>query len=270
MSRRNTTDPLLRAFLDTYKVNLLAIPRQGVEVGDAYVVTSNGAMSTPGKLKYLLTPAIQMPDIAADETLAAIAGKQTRALNVDVGFDLLEGFFSAIGADAVIGKIKAEYQHKRVSTLRFQLKNATRDSVDAFAFGKALIPCRLNAKQPFVQDGNQYFAVVGVLRSRSVTVSTEDEKSNNVDVGLDVLKSAVGGDGKLDVSQERSEDITYEGPLPLAFGVELVKMHYDKDQEKFFLSGITDPKVVRAGPEEKDRRVLVGDPERGDVFLPLT
>lgn len=51
MSRRNTNDPLLRAFLDTYKVNLLAIPREGAEVGDAYVASPNGSISEPGKLR---------------------------------------------------------------------------------------------------------------------------------------------------------------------------------------------------------------------------
>jgi hypothetical protein len=241
MSRRNTTDPLVRAFLDTYKVNLLSIPREGVEVGDAYVATADGGMSAPGKLRYLLTPDILMPQISPNEKMTSIAGKRTRALDLSVGLKLLEGFLSAIGVDVVIGKIKAEYQHKRVGKVRFQLKDATRDSVDAFEFGKALIPCRLNAKQPFVQDGNQYYAVVGVLRSRSITVSTEDENSTNIEVDADALKSAIAAEGKIGVTQETSGDITYEGGVSLAFGVELVEMRYDNEQAKFFLSGILDP-----------------------------
>jgi hypothetical protein len=269
MSRRNTNDPLLRAFLDTYKVNLLSIPREGVQVGDAYVATADGSMSAPGKLRYLLTPEIRMPQISSDEKMTSIAGKRTRALDLNIGLNLLEGFLTAIGVDIAIGKIKAEYQHESVGKVRFQLKDATRDSVDAFEFGRALIPCRLTSEQPFVQDGNQYYAVVGVLRSRSITVSTEDQNSNKVEIGIDALKSAVVAEGKIGVKRETSGDITYEGSVPLAFGVELVEMRYDGGQAKFFLSGISDPKVVRGRGDEKERRVFVGDPQTGDVFLPM-
>jgi hypothetical protein len=269
MSQRNTKDPLLRAFLDTYKVNLLSIPREGAEVGDAYVAAPDGSVSQPGKLRHLLTPEIQMPPITANEKMTTIAGKRTSQLDLSVGLNLLDGFLSAIGGSVAIGKIKAEYERKRVGKVRFQLKDATRDSVDAFEFGKALIPCRLNAKQPFVEEGNQYYAVIGVLRSRSITVSTEDERSSSVELAVDALEGAVGAEGKVGVKQEADGDITYEGDVPLAFGVELVDIHYDEDQQKFFVVGITDPKVVRARGDTKERRVFVGDADTGDVFLAL-
>jgi hypothetical protein len=268
MSRRNSTDPLLRAFLDTYKVNLLTIPREGAEVGDAYVAGKDGNTSMPGKLRFLLTPEIQMPKMSHEEKLTAIVGKRTRALDLDVGLKLLEGFLSAIGADIDIGTIKAEYQGKRVGSVRFELKDATRESVDAFEFGKALIPCQLNAAHPFVQEGNQYYAVVGVLRSRSITVRSEDANTNKVEVGMGALKSAVGIDNKLDVKRDAAGEITYEGRVPLAFGVELVEMRYDNALNKFFLAGITDPKVVRASGHG-ERRVFVGNPEEGEAFLRL-
>jgi hypothetical protein len=268
MTRRNTSDPLLRAFLDSYKVNLLTIPREGAEVGDAYVEGVDGAMSTPGKLRFLLTPAIRLPPVSHEEKLTTIAGKRTRQLDVGVGLKLLEGFLSAIGADIGIGKIKAEYEHKRVGKIRFELKDATRDSVDAFAFGRALIPCQLNAAHPFVGAGNRYYAVVGVLRSRSITVRSEDANANHIELGVDALKDAVNVHGKLDVKREATGEITYQGRLPLAFGVELVEMRYDDELKKFFLDGIRDPKVVRAG-DTKERRILVGDPTGGDVFLQL-
>ncbi len=55
MCRRNTQDPLIRAFLDTYGLNLLAIPRADAAVGDLYVVT-NDSISAPGALSTVLTP----------------------------------------------------------------------------------------------------------------------------------------------------------------------------------------------------------------------
>ena len=57
--------------------------------------------------------------------------------------------------------------------------------------------------------------------------------------------------------------------MPLAFGVELVELLYDNDQNKFFLFSVTDPQVVRADGDKTERRIFVGDPVRGNVFLPL-
>ena len=189
----------------------MSIPREGLEVGDAYVADANRNMSSPGKLRFLLTPEFQMPQVQKDEKPSSIKGKLTRALDLGVGLNLLEGFLSALGADIGIGKIKAEYAHKHVSKVRFQLKDATRDSVDAFEFGKALIPCRLDGKQPYVRDGSHYYAVVGVLRSQSITVSAEDENSSKIELDINALKEAVAVHGKVDVSCDVAGEITYGG-----------------------------------------------------------
>jgi hypothetical protein len=265
MSRRSANDPLLQAFLDTYHVNLLSIPRQGADVGDAYVHGPNCAMSPPGKLKFLLTPELQMPAILRDEKLIDLSGKQTRAIDLDASLKLLDGFFSAIGAAVGVGKIKAEFENKHASKVRFQLKSATRDSVDAFEFGKSLIPCTLNGKQPFVQAGNHYYAVTGVLRSKSITLHSEDEKSTKIKLDIGALHNAVDVGGKIAVSSDAEGEATYTGSAPLAFGVELVELLYDDVEKKFFIAGIREAATVRG---DKERRVLIGDVKAGSVFLP--
>src|SRR6266516_1185782 len=141
MSRRNSDDPLLRMFLDTYKLNLLAIPRENAQVGDVYVDTPKG-ISTPGALQFLVTSEFKMPKITK-EKMTNIAGTQTEALQYKVGISLLDGFFSALGALGALDKVKAAYEHKRTGKLHFRFKEATRDSVDSLAFGNALVPCKL-------------------------------------------------------------------------------------------------------------------------------
>jgi hypothetical protein len=265
MSRRNNKDdPLLKAFLDTYKLNLLAVPRRDAQVGDVYVETKDG-VSFPGRLQSLLTPALAMPEIHTGEKLADIATKQTRALQLKVGLGLLEGFFNAIGATSALGKIKAAYEQNGAALVRFKLKSATRDWVDMMAFGTALMPCRLNRKHPFVQPGNRYYATVGVLRSPSITIAAEDSKSNDVSVEASAVKGAVGVEGKLAVKREGSGELTYEGSEPLAFGVELVELIYDEGEKRFQLSALAKPVPVRV--QSKIERVFIGDAKKGDVFL---
>jgi hypothetical protein len=155
LSRRNSEDPLLRAFLDTYKLNLLTIPRQNAQVGDIYIDTNDG-ISAPGGLQFILTSEFVMPTIKEAERMTDIKGKQTAALKLNVGLSFLEGYFNVLGAATAVGKLKVAYQQKRVSSFRFSFKDATRDSVDAMEFGRALIKCRLEGRHPFVQAGNLY------------------------------------------------------------------------------------------------------------------
>lgn len=271
MSRRNSDDPLLRAFLNTYKLNLLAIPRENAQVGDVYVDTPKG-ISTPGALQFLLTPKFVMPKITTGEKMTSIAGTQTEALKYKVGISLLDGFFSALGALGALDKVKAAYEHKRTGKLRFRFKNATRDSVDSLAFGKALIPCKLEGRQPYVQPGNSYYVTVGVVRSKSITISAKDDTSDTVSLDVGALKKAIGVEGGLVVEQSSEGELTYSGPTALAFGVELVQLSYDQDQNKFLLMPLSHPEKIRARAITEDRlieRSFIGEPD-GNAFFKVT
>jgi hypothetical protein len=270
MSRRNSRDELLRAFLDTYRLNLLAVPRQGAEVGDTYVDTPSG-VTAPGNLKHLLEPTITMPTLNRDEEMSGIQGKQTAAIELKAGLKLLEGFFSAIGAAGAVGNIKTAYEHKQTSAVRFKLLKPKRDWVDTLAFGKALIDCRLNAKHPFVHPDNRYYVATAVVRSTSITVSAEDNNTNDINLEATALQGAIGPDIKLGVKRESSGEMTYDGEVPLAFGVELLEMIFDQNEQKFYLKGLTDPQVIRDDEVIRknldESRAFIGDANRGDVFI---
>jgi hypothetical protein len=255
---------LVEEFLKTYKINLLSIPRESADVGDAYVATPQGVFP-PGRLWYLLTPDFQMPKVRRNERMTDIAGTKTRALELKLGIKLLEDFVSAIGADLAIDKVRAEYEHKRTGNLRFSLKNATRDSVDPFEFGLALAQCRLDEKQPFIAEENRYYVSVGVVRSPSITVSAEDENSNAIDVDVGALKGAIGVESKLDIERGSKGELTYRGKIPLAFGVELVEMAYDIEQQKFLLTAMRTAVPIR--DEMNIEKTFIGDAEHGSVFI---
>jgi hypothetical protein len=151
--------------------------------------------------------------------------------------------------------------------VRFRLLNATRDSVDPFKLGNAIAQCRLNTKNPFVQDGNRYYVTVGVIRSPSITVTAEDSNSQELAIEAGALKDAVSVDGKISTKNESTGELTYDAAEPLAFGVELVEMIYDPDENKFMMNGLSN--AVRIRNPKSIKSVLVGDAEKGDVFLNL-
>lgn len=267
MSRRDTSDPLLEAFFKDYKIHLLAIPRQDARVGDVYVDTKQG-VTAPGHLRSLLKPAPKIPSPRVGERLAQIARTQTRALDLKIGLRLLEGFLSAVGATVAAGRIKAAYEQKDASKIRFQVKNVTRDSVDLLKFGEALMPCQLDEDHPFVKQGHRYYVTVAVFRSSSISVTAQDRAQKAVNVEASAIEDMGSAEAKFRIKHEGDGMLTYEGREPLAFGVELVEMIYDKTKRKFQLAGMKE--AVRVRRPKEIARAFIGDPKKGDVFLRIT
>src|SRR4051812_34524527 len=158
MCKRTTRDPLVRTFLDEYGLNLLRIPREGADCGDLYV-REGGRVSAPGRLAELLEPKLELPSVQRGETLASLRGQFSDRVDLDAGLGLLQSFFAAVGAGGVVDNVKAGYKRSRGRALRFCFPQATRDSVDPFALGSALIDKRFKERHPFVRPGNEYFVV---------------------------------------------------------------------------------------------------------------
>jgi hypothetical protein len=112
---------------------------------------------------------------------------------------------------------------------------------------------------------------IGVVRSKSITISAKDEASNTVSLDVGALKKAIGVEGGLDVNESSEGELTYSGPTALAFGVELVELSYDADENKFLLMPLAHPERIRAKPISEDRdieRSFIGEPD-GNAFLKL-
>lgn len=270
MCKRNTADPLVRTFLDTYGLNLLAIPRSDANVGDLYVV-SNGGVSAPGALAHVLTPEFTLPSVTKGETLGDVAGKTSGRIDAKASIGLLEGFFAAIGAAGVAGKMKAEYDKKGVKTMRFRLSKPTRDSVDPLAFGAALAGHTLNEGHPFIQRNNRYFVTTAVVRTRSLSVTAENESADTVDLDVEVMKS-VHGTASLSATKSGEGEITYDGSQPVAIGVELHELKYDSERRKFAIQIAHDAVRVRtvAGRKREAAPRFIGDDKSDDAFIAIS
>jgi len=88
MCKRNTPDPLVRMFLDTYGLNLLAVPREGSAVGDLYIKDDKG-VSAPGSVKALLSPVPKLPPTKSGEAMADVTGVLSQSVSTKVGLNFL-------------------------------------------------------------------------------------------------------------------------------------------------------------------------------------
>jgi hypothetical protein len=230
---------LVRIFLDNYGLNLLKAPRAGAEVGDLYIKDEHGIAS--GSLSHFLetiptdetrpspwtAARFTLPPVKRNLPMASVHGTLSDAIDAKIGLDFLGGFFEALGAADLKGKLGAAYRDKGASVLKFEIDDATRDSLDPILLGSRLLRARPVEGHPFGTPGNRFFVATAVARSKEITVRAEKDRASGVTVDLgvdDLLKYR----GKVTATRREKGAITFKGQSPLAFGVELIELTWDE------------------------------------------
>jgi hypothetical protein len=266
--KRNTSDPLVRAFLDNYGLNLLSIPRKNAMCGDLYIAEGS-RVSTPGQIAQVLIPPPTLPEPVTGEPLTELTGVVSKQVSADVGLGLSEKLLAAFGAVGVVASFKQAYASKKASRIRFRFRDATRDYVDPLALGTALKNCRLDTTHPFVADGHTYFVVGGVVRTQSISIVAEDMRENSIDVDIGAMQLA-DAKARVDATRTNIGEITYTGPDKLAIGVELYELVDDREQQKLTLKLPKKvPRTLRGQSAPAVAPAFVGAPD-GDIFITVT
>lgn len=267
MCKRSEPDPLLRLFVDLYNLHLLAIPRENSAVGDLYVHDGQRT-SAPGSVTNFLTPRFTVPPVARGERMADVAGTMSQGVDVKVGLGLLEGFLTAMGAGGLIGDTKAEFARAMTRTLRFRFAEATRDSIDPFLLGETLAGHSFDRRNAIHDDKYRYYLVTAVVRSRSIGVTAERERTSSAELDLEALAVAEVGGG-VTIRQSSQGEVTFAGDRALAFGVELYELVEGTHGEGMRLRAPESAVRVRGR-----RKASLPEPafiggEDGDAFLSL-
>jgi hypothetical protein len=263
MCRRDTTDLLVRLFLDRYNLNLLPVPREGSDCGDLYVRDSRG-IQPPVRIETVFDGGLALPVIDRDEELAALRGVLSEARSASVGLGLLEGFLTAIGAAGVISAVQGSYERAAATELQFEFGDVTRDSLDPGALGRALDGRRLDERNALVRSGRRYYVVTAVVRTPSITLHSTREGSSGG--GPEIEAAALASvRTRLTITRQTKDAVTYTGTKALAIGVELLELSYDDRAREFRLET---PRgalgLSRAEPEDFAPAFVGPD---GDIFL---
>ena len=265
--KRKSKDPLLRMFLDKYHLNLLSVPREKAEVGDLYVYDGKRA-SAPGKISFFLNEPIEMPEVREGEIMADITGTLSHGVAFKVGFGLLEGFLTALGASGIVTKVRVGFEKEKTSQIKYRFARTTRDSVDILQMGVELIGKKLKEKHPLYREDHSYFLVTGVARTPSISIVAEGKDGQAVNLDLQALKI---GEISPSVSVEKTGEgeTTFSGEKSLAFGVELLKLLYDPEENRIKLEMQSDEiKLMHNGQPTKPMvgPAFIGG-EQDDAFI---
>jgi hypothetical protein len=264
-------DPLLKVLLERYRLNLLSLPREKASVGDLYVQEGNSRyVSTPGSVTNFLEPPFEVPPITTGETMAGVSGTTSRDASGTVGIDFLEGFLSALGAAGT--KVAGSYKSSSKNKITFTFDNPTRDYADPGLVGRKLVDHTLMKRHALIAEGRKYYLVTGVARSSGISITTEGDSKQVMDIDAEIMKLAnVSGD--VSIQKNQTGSITFKNPSKtLAFGVELYELEYvpiNGGQEGKFKMSTQEKAVVARGEEEEREVVPLFGPDK-DVTISLS
>lgn len=258
MCRRDANDELLRGFLDHYQVNLLSMPGRRVQCGSVYIDES-GRLTAPGLLSDIVQPKITLKKPFVERQLPDLSGTWSASISVRVGIGLLENFLTALGAAGLIHELKASVQNTNARSVAFRFAKVSRESILPTALGTALIGRHLLQSHPWVRQGNRYYVVAAVLRSKSISVQGRDKRDSAVNLGAGLATVADVHAG-VEVKKASTSELVYSGRDPLAIAVELYELRRDDDGNELSFHTPKGPIKVRALTNTNvPRPVFVGD-----------
>jgi hypothetical protein len=260
MCRRDTTDQLIRKFLDDYQVNLLSMPGRRVRCGSVYIKEGK-RLTAPGLLSEIIQPELTLPDPFPEDDLSDLSGTWSDSVSLSVGIKLLSNFLTALGVGGLIDKLQASVKQTSVRNVAFRFKKVSRESLSPAGLGTALVGHHFRPGHPWVKDGNQYFAVASVLRSASISIQGRDKQDSAVGLGAG-LATVADVDAKVQVKEEDDNAVTYHGRDPLAIAVELYELRWDTAlQELVFHTPRGPLRILGLQEDEPPDAVFIGDDE---------
>jgi hypothetical protein len=255
MCKRQTNDPLVRLFLDEWRLNPLAVPRERAEPGDIWLKRSRQVVG-PLELEPLLEAPVALPDADPTERLGDLNGTSSHAYELKVGLGLLGAFLTALGAGAAVQKVEAGYERNRARTVSVRFSGVTRDAIDAGRLGRALSAARFDERHALAKEGDRRFVAAAVVRAPSLAIRAQDERKSTVTLEADVV-AAVNAHASTTARTSEDGEVTYTGTSPLAIGVELYEL--SRREDGTLSMGLPGAAEFRAGRRLPPAPAFIGD-----------
>jgi len=262
--KRDTEDPLMKSFVDKYKLHLLPVPRNDIFLCDIFIQDKNG-MSGSGSIVDFLEPEYEIPP-TRNGTMADLSGQLSRSVSFDVGVGLLEGFLSAFGIGAIIQNVKVGYKNKGTQYMKFRFTTIQHDTVSAIKAAKNLINHTIVKNHPFYDINNKYYLVTALARTPSISIVAENNNHQTIDIDL-TARGIANASIATNIVKSGSGELTYSGKDSLVFGAEVHELSYSADTKNFKMHAMNKFVNLKGSESDDQRRPsLIGDEKQGDIF----
>lgn len=223
--RPDIQDELLRLLFDKHRINLLKVPREDLQPGQALLMTEDGgAPDTFGPVALQnIVPGLVLPEVARNARLADVDATFSDSREGRIEGGIFASFLERFWPGATLPSISAKAEANGGRKLFLRFSKATRDGIDFAALGRALGPTAPDLS--FVEGAAavRIFVAVDVYRCSEIEMSWTDDKGRVVDAEAVLAEAARLGLGHK-VTKEAGGLVKVAGDAALAFGVRLMEL----------------------------------------------
>lgn len=237
-------------YLSKFGYNVISLPRMGIRPLTVALLKDKRQLIELGSLPEIWSSKAEVPVAKTEQDVAKIGGQSTGELNTNVGLDILSNLVQALGMDPI--KVKAQYQ--KATTFQFHFKDVERERITAFSLGKYLISGEMASSDPFVkryfQPSEKVYVVTEVLKSPGFGVTATDASKTGLDVKIPLIKEAISGEGKVEVSSARQGTVEFSGQTKLPFAFVAAQMDWSETEKHWSVIDFPDPGEIHLGTSE--------------------
>jgi hypothetical protein len=220
---RQTTDPLLTAFLKDFQINLLGVPRKNLDVGRLFVRPEGDTLFDCAIDDVFNESAPEFVDEDLHrQAVPNIEAKYSNKLNTKLGLSIVDRLYRVFGVSV---EARLESAYKNASAVRIRLRGVTQDEANLGKLATYLGGASIRPEQTLFAEGNTLFVVVGVFRAESIEIEATDSSGEKVDVSAEVA-GLVKARPEVQASTAAGTLIAYKGQVPLVIGVRLLEIKW--------------------------------------------
>ena len=139
-----------------------------------------------------------------------------------------------------------DLKYKQARTVTFQFDDVLQDAINIIHLDKFLSDALVNGlaqRTAEMLEADFLYVVTATLKGKSCTIEAKNSNEASVEVNVPELEGIVGGDVKVSGNRENATKVTFEGGIPLVFGVQAVHLIF------------TDGRYARYAPTPDDLTV---------------
>lgn len=259
--RRGDGDELLDMLAVKWSVNLLRIPRGGVEVGDVFV-TDQRTLEQWDRLRDLYRPKLELPR-PKPRPVPDMTRVESKSYNANAGFEALEGFLQGLGVPAV--PLRAAIKAARTATvsLSFSVGNVRRTGLLPGEINREMIRRAKGAHWASVDMTRRHYVAHAVWDAKSLQIKVDGEAKTVSELSASLTKVAKATAG-LSTKRDSSGLINYDRDQPIVFGLQVTAVRFDNGVPG--LDGAIDPRPMQVRGDNDQATLATEDPTSGTLI----
>lgn len=269
---RRSGDKLLDQLAIKWSVNLLRIPRDGLRVGDVFVVQRR-TLDQWDRLENLYRPKLELP-IPDRQLVGDMAQVESLSYEANAGFEALQGFLQGLGVPALPLRAVIKAARETTVALSFSVSNVSRIALLPGEIKREMERRARGSRWESVEMQRQYVVAHAVWEATSLQIKLEGSNKTVGELSTNLTGVAHVCVG-LQATHDSSGTIKYHRNEPIVFGIQVTSVQFAAGIPQ--LKGVPDltPMQVRhsgypGGSYAEDGRtgVLIGA-KRGSPFVTI-